>query len=89
MIPARVSEAIATRIQEMATQAFLAVDAAGLARVDFFYVEKTGEILINEINTMPGFTSTSMYPMLWKASVIPFDELIDTLIQLALERYSK
>ncbi|MDE5085995.1 MAG: D-alanine--D-alanine ligase, partial [Trichodesmium sp. St16_bin2-tuft] len=48
-----------------------------------------GEILINEINTMPGFTSTSMYPMLWKASGIPFDELIDTLIQLALERYSK
>ena len=89
LIPAQVSEAIATRIQEMATQAFLAVDAAGLARVDFFYVEKTGEILINEINTMPGFTSTSMYPMLWKASGIPFDELIDTLIQLALERYSK
>ena len=89
LIPAPVSEAIATQIQEMATQAFLAVDAAGLGRIDFFYVEKTGEILINEINTMPGFTATSMYPILWKVSGIPFDELVDTLIQLALERYSK
>ncbi len=88
-IPARVSEAIATQIKEMATKAFLAVDAAGLARVDFFYVEKTGEIFINEINTMPGFTVTSMYPMLWEASGIPFDELVDILIQLALERHSK
>ncbi|MGD1717114.1 D-alanine--D-alanine ligase family protein [Hydrocoleum sp. CS-953] len=88
-IPARVSEAIATQIKEMATQAFLAVDAAGLARVDFFYVEKTGEIFINEINTMPGFTATSMYPMLWEATGIPFDELVDILIQLALERHSK
>jgi len=88
-IPARVSEAIANKIKEMATEAFLAVDAAGLARVDFFYVEKTGEILINEINTMPGFTATSMYPMLWEASGIPFDELVDTLIQLALERHSQ
>lgn len=87
-IPARVSEAIAAQIQEMATQAFLAVDAAGLARVDFFYVEKTGEIFINEINTMPGFTATSMYPMLWEASGIPFSELVDCLIQLALERHS-
>ncbi|MGB3509601.1 MAG: D-alanine--D-alanine ligase family protein [Microcoleaceae cyanobacterium] len=88
-IPARVSEAIASQIQEMATQAFLAVDAAGLARVDFFYVEKTGEVLINEINTMPGFTATSMYPQLWQASGIPFSELVDCLIQLALERHSQ
>ncbi len=88
-IPARVSEAIATQIKEMATEAFLAIDAAGLARVDFFYVEKTGEIFINEINTMPGFTATSMYPMLWEASGIPFDELVDILIQLALERNYK
>ncbi len=88
-IPARVNEAIATQIKEMATEAFLAVDAAGLARVDFFYVEKTGEIFINEINTMTGFTATSMYPMLWEASGIPFDELVDILIQLALERDSK
>ncbi len=69
-------------------QAFTAVDAAGLARVDFFYVETTGEVLINEINTFPGFTATSMYPQLWAYSGIPFPELVDRLIQLALERHS-
>jgi D-alanine-D-alanine ligase len=88
MIPAKVPEAIATQIQEMSLQAFAAVDAAGIARVDFFYVEATGEVLINEINTMPGFTATSMYPMLWAASGIPFSDLVDQLIQLALERHA-
>lgn len=85
-IPAPVDKAIALLIQEMALQAFGAVDAAGLARVDFFYVEATGEVLINEINTLPGFTATSMYPQLWAASGISFPELVDQLIQLALER---
>ena len=88
-IPAKVSSAIISQIQEMAVQAFLAVDAAGLARVDFFYVESTGEVLINEINTFPGFTATSMYPQLWEASGISFPELVDRLIQLALERDEK
>ena len=88
-IPAKVSSAIISQIQEMAVQAFLAVDAAGLARVDFFYVESTGEVLINEINTFPGFTATSMYPQLWEASGICFPELVDRLIQLALERHGK
>lgn len=88
-IPAKVSSAIISQIQEMAVQAFLAVDAAGLARVDFFYVESTGEVLINEINTFPGFTATSMYPQLWEASGISFPELVDRLIQLALERHGK
>ncbi|MBW4562397.1 MAG: D-alanine--D-alanine ligase [Mojavia pulchra JT2-VF2] len=87
-IPAPLPEAISRQIQDMALQAFAAVDAAGLARVDFFYVEATGEILINEINTLPGFTSTSMYPQLWAHSGISFPELVDRLIQLALERYS-
>jgi len=87
LIPALVPEEIACSIQEMALQAFAAVDAAGLARVDFFYVEATGEILINEINTLPGFTETSMYPQLWAASGISFPELVDQLIQLALERH--
>ena len=64
-IPANLPEVVAQQIQDMALQAFAAVDAAGLSRVDFFYVEATGEILINEINTFPGFTSTSMYPQLW------------------------
>ncbi|MEO1401930.1 MAG: D-alanine--D-alanine ligase, partial [Cyanobacteria bacterium J06635_1] len=79
-------EQVVTQIQEMAVRAFEAVDGAGLSRVDFFYLEETGEILINEINTLPGFTATSMYPMLWKATGVEFDELVDRLIQLGLER---
>jgi D-alanine-D-alanine ligase len=86
-IPAKVSGEIISQIQEMAIKAFLAIDAAGLARVDFFYVESTGEVLINEINTFPGFTATSMYPQLWEASGISFPELVDRLIQLAIERH--
>jgi len=88
LIPAPVSEEITRSIQEMALKAFAAIDAAGLARVDFFYVEATGEVLINEINTLPGFTATSMYPQLWTASGISFPELVDQLIQLAMERNS-
>jgi D-alanine-D-alanine ligase len=87
LIPAPVPEAIVSQIQEMSIRAFQAVDAAGLARVDFFYVESTGEIFINEINTLPGFTATSMYPRLWAASGVDFPELVDRLIQLALERH--
>lgn len=86
-IPANIPAEIATKIQEMAIEAFVAVDAAGLSRLDFFYVESTGEILINEINTLPGFTSTSMYPQLWANSGITFPELVDKLIQAALERH--
>ena len=88
-IPAKIDEAIARKIQDAAVEAFLAVDAAGLARVDFFYVDQTGEIFINEINTLPGFTVTSMYPQLWQASGISFAELVDQLIQFALERESE
>ncbi|MDJ0704578.1 MAG: D-alanine--D-alanine ligase family protein [Leptolyngbyaceae cyanobacterium MO_188.B28] len=85
-IPAAIPDEASRRIQEMAIKAFQAVDAAGIARVDFFYVEATGEVLINEINTMPGFTVTSMYPMLWQASGVSFADLVDKLIQLGLER---
>ncbi len=85
-IPANVPEEIAQKIQQMALQAFIATDTAGLARVDFFYVEATGDVLINEINTLPGFTATSMYPQLWEKSGVSFSELVDGLIQLALER---
>ncbi|MEO1561647.1 MAG: D-alanine--D-alanine ligase, partial [Cyanobacteria bacterium J06632_19] len=60
----------------------------GLSRVDFFYVEATGEILINEINTLPGFTATSMYPQLWASSGVPFPELVDKLLQFAIEMNS-
>ncbi|MGB3208162.1 MAG: D-alanine--D-alanine ligase family protein [Crinalium sp.] len=86
IIPTSLPDAITSQIQEMAIKAFAAVDGAGLARVDFFYVEQTGEVLINEINTLPGFTATSMYPQLWAATGIPFSELVDQLIQLALEK---
>ncbi|WP_088891475.1 D-alanine--D-alanine ligase family protein [Leptolyngbya ohadii] len=87
IIPAPLPADITARIQEMAIQAFQAIDGAGIARVDFFYVEATGEILLNEINTLPGFTATSMYPMMWEASGIPFPELVDRLIGFALEAH--
>lgn len=85
-IPAPLPKDIVTTIQDQAVQAFRAIDGAGLSRVDFFYVEETGEVLINEINTFPGFTATSMYPMLWQSSGVEFDQLVDQLIQLGLER---
>jgi len=86
IIPAGLPDTVSRQIQEMAVQAFQAVDAAGLSRVDFFYVESSGEVFINEINTLPGFTSTSMYPLLWQASGVTFETLVDQLVQLALER---
>jgi D-alanine-D-alanine ligase len=86
-IPAQIPDAIASQIQEMSLKAFAAVDAAGIARVDFFYVEKTKEVFINEINTMPGFTAFSMYPTMWAASGVSFTELCDRLIQFAIERH--
>lgn len=87
LIPAAIPDSVAEQIQAMALQAFTAVDAAGLARVDFFYVEATGDVLINEINTLPGFTATSMYPQLWAATGVSFPELVNQLVQLALERH--
>ncbi|MDJ0676144.1 MAG: D-alanine--D-alanine ligase family protein [Calothrix sp. MO_167.B42] len=88
IIPAQVDDGVTKEIQEMALQAFAAVDGAGLARVDFFYVEATKEVLINEINTFPGFTATSMYPQLWAYSGVAFPTLVDRLIQLALDKES-
>ncbi len=85
-IPAHVPADIAARVRTLALQAFRALDCAGLARVDFFYVESTGELLLNELNTMPGFTRTSMYPELWKAAGLSYPELASKLIELALER---
>ncbi|MEO0519812.1 MAG: D-alanine--D-alanine ligase family protein [Cyanobacteria bacterium P01_A01_bin.116] len=86
LIPSPVPDTVRDRIQEMAIQAFEAIDGAGISRVDFFYLEATDEILINEINTLPGFTATSMYPKMWEASGIAFPDLVDKLIQLGLER---
>ncbi|MBU6230290.1 MAG: D-alanine--D-alanine ligase [Cyanobacteria bacterium REEB459] len=89
MIPADLPPAILTQIQSMAITAFQAIDAAGIARVDFFYLESSGTVLINEINTMPGFTATSMYPLLWQASGVDCVELVHELIQSGLERTAR
>jgi D-alanine-D-alanine ligase len=87
IIPADVGEEISQRVQEFALAAFVAVDAAGMARVDFFYSEDRG-VVVNEINTIPGFTPISMFPRLWEASGLPYPRLIDELIRLALERHT-
>ncbi|MGD1902768.1 MAG: D-alanine--D-alanine ligase family protein [Geitlerinemataceae cyanobacterium] len=86
VIPAELPEKVTAKIRELAIEAFRAVDASGLSRVDFFYVETTGELFLNEINTLPGFTALSMYPQLWANSDVPFPELVHRLIQLAIER---
>ncbi len=85
IIPADLPTNITQQIQTMSLQAFQAVDARGLSRVDFFYVPETEAILINEINTFPGFTAFSMYPQLWQASGVNFPQLLDKLITLAQE----
>src|SRR6202140_2138384 len=87
IIPAKLTKAETKKVQDMAVDAFKAVDCSGLARVDFLMDPKTERIYLNEINTMPGFTSISMYPKMWAASGLPYPELIDRLIQLALERH--
>ena len=89
LIPAPIPDQIRDRVQEMALQSFTAIDAAGLARVDFFYLESTGEVVVNEINTLPGFTALSMYPKLWQATGVSFPQLVDQLVQLALKRHQK
>ncbi len=86
VIPAELPAEVVECIQKYAVQAFLGTDAAGLARVDFFVERKTFDVYINEINTMPGFTPISMYPQLWAADGIDYSDLLDRLIQLALER---
>jgi D-alanine-D-alanine ligase len=88
VVPARLPKAVTERIQRDAIRAFQAIDGAGLARVDFFVEHGTSRVIVNEINTMPGFTSISMYAKMWEASGIPYTELIDRLIALALERHA-
>jgi D-alanine-D-alanine ligase len=87
IIPADLEPEITSNVQELAIRAFQAIDGAGLARVDFFLERSTGKIIVNEINTIPGFTSISMYPKLWEASGINYSQLIDRLIELAFERH--
>jgi D-alanine-D-alanine ligase len=89
VIPAKLSKSITKQVQQMALDAFKAVDCAGLARVDFLLDPASDKLFLNEINTMPGFTAISMYPKLWAASGVEYPKLIDTLIQLALERHGE
>jgi D-alanine-D-alanine ligase len=86
LIPAPLPPETAKRIQDLAVQAYKAIDAAGMARVDFLLDGVSGEVFLNELNTIPGFTKISMYPKLWDASGIPYAELVDRLIELALQR---
>jgi D-alanine-D-alanine ligase len=87
VVPAPLSKSLIKKIQQMATRAFKAIDGSGLARVDFFLRRDTNELLINELNTLPGLTDVSGYPKMWEASGKPFAQVIDSLIELAFERH--
>jgi len=89
LIPAPLEKEITELIQAYAVEAFLAVECSGLGRVDFFYLPDEKKIIVNEINTMPGFTSISMYPKLWEFSGLPYTDLIDRLIKIALNRFRR
>lgn len=89
IIPAKLTKAETKKVQELAIAGFRAVDCSGLARVDFLMDPKSRKIHLNEINTMPGFTSISMYPKLWAASGVSYSDLIDRLIQLGLDRHAE
>ena len=89
LIPAPLTGEQAREVQRLAVAAFQAVEGSGLARVDFFLEDSSGRVLLNEINTMPGFTSISMYPKLWEASGLGYADLVDRLIELAKERHAE
>jgi D-alanine-D-alanine ligase len=89
LIPAPIAPALAEQAREMAIRAFKSIDGAGLARVDFLLDRETETLYLNELNTMPGFTSVSMYAKMWDATGLSYSELLDRLIELALERHSK
>lgn len=88
IVPANVTDAQYKRLSEMAIKAFKALDCSGLVRADFF-LTTDGKVLINEINTMPGFTPYSMYPLLWQETGLPYSELIEKLVSLAIERHEE
>jgi D-alanine-D-alanine ligase len=89
LIPAPLSEDQVRYVQDLAKRVFRVLECSGMARVDFFLEKPTGKFLVNEINTLPGFTSISMYPKLWEASGLSYPELIDKLIALAIERHAQ
>jgi len=88
LIPADLPSETVRLVQELAVRAFVALDCAGMARADFLLCRDTGRLYISELNTIPGFTAISMYPKLWEASGIPYSELVDRLIELAIERHN-
>ena len=87
VIPAQIPGPVAERVGDLAARGFRALDLSGMARVDFFLEKPTGEVWLNEVNTIPGFTEASMFSRLWEASGVSFPELCDRLIELALERH--
>jgi D-alanine-D-alanine ligase len=87
VIPARIPRASSQKVREYAVRAYRAIDCAGMARADFLMARRTGRIYLNELNTIPGFTAISMYPKLWEASGLSYPDLLDRLIQLAIERH--
>jgi len=89
VIPAEIPAETAESVRAMALQAFRAIDGSGLCRADFFLRRSDGALFINEVNTLPGFTPYSMYPLMWKESGVSYRELLDTLIQLAIERHEE
>jgi D-alanine-D-alanine ligase len=89
VVPAPLSKSVTTKIQKMAIRAFQSVDGAGLARVDFFLTRDGGELVVNELNTMPGLTEVSGYPKMWAASGLPFPRLLEVLIEFAFERHKE
>ena len=88
-IPAELPDGVVAEMQRLAVEAFTALRCDGLARVDFFYDEGGRGLILNEVNTIPGFTPISMYPKMWEASGLPYAELIDELVRLALERHER
>ena len=89
VIPADIGDKETAEVRRMAIEAFKAVEGSGMARVDFFLARDTGQLFVNEVNTIPGFTTISMYPKMWEASGLPYPELLDGLIQLAVARHSQ
>jgi D-alanine-D-alanine ligase len=87
-IPAQVPEAVTAQVRELSRRAFLALGCEGFARVDFFYEEATGRVLVNEVNTIPGFTPKSMFPLLWAATGLAYPDLVARLVELAVERHA-
>lgn len=89
VVPAEIPQPVADEVRRLAGEAFQALGVRGMARVDFFFVRETGALVLNEVNTIPGFTPISMYPMLWEASGLDFTGLIDELIRLGFEQHRR